>query len=162
MFPAFDERIDSIVRALSVVVLPSLPPEAGLAREQLQLCVKQLEIIRSQLDEMLSYEAEELVDAVSLMEELAAVASPVRNVLVDVLRHARNAASPDAIRKARRALHAAIGDLLISPPGGLPRGAEQKMSQIVLRAEKQRTLKDRRWFRAFGFDIGREMQEDGQ
>jgi hypothetical protein len=153
MIPNMDERIDSIVRALSVVVLPSLPPEASLAKEQLQLSVKHLEIMRAQLDGMLSFEAEELRDVVVLSEELAA-ASPVLLVaLADGLDQARRAVSPPDIREARRALHAAIALLITRPPVGIGPADEKTVSQIVLRAEQQRVAKDRRWFQPFGFDI---------
>ena len=48
MTPTIDDRLASIVRALTEVILPHLPPEASLAQEQAHLAIGHLQIIRAQ------------------------------------------------------------------------------------------------------------------
>ena len=58
-----DDRLASIVRSLTDIILPSLPGDAGLAQEQAHLAIGHLQIIRAQLDALPAFEAEELSDA---------------------------------------------------------------------------------------------------
>src|ERR1700733_15345858 len=70
MNPSVDDRIASIIRSLSDVILPALPPDAGLAQEQTHLAIGHLKIIRAQLDATPEFEVEELADARALAESL--------------------------------------------------------------------------------------------
>ena len=146
MTPSVDERLASIARALTDVVLPALPPEAGLAREQVQLTLGHLLILRAQIDATPAFEAEELADAVTLGERLAAIdgidGTPLRHALSD----ARIARSPAAVRAARVAINAAIHAVIVASP------SDGAVAQAVLDAETVRAAKDRAWFAPFGFD----------
>src|SRR3546814_14577108 len=70
MTPNTDERLASVIRALTEVILPHLPPEASLAQEQAQLAIGHLQILRLQLDSVHGFEAEELADTRALAGEL--------------------------------------------------------------------------------------------
>src|SRR3546814_13248477 len=72
MTPSTDERIASIIRSLTEVILPHLPADASLAQEQAQLAIGHLQILRLQIDGIQDFEAEELADARLLASELAA------------------------------------------------------------------------------------------
>ncbi len=150
MIPDTDERLASVVRALTDVVLPALPVEAGLAQEQVQLCIGQLQILRAQLDSILAFEAEELADAVALGDELVGLAD--HGELRAALLAGRAARAPADVRAARKAVHAAIAELVAATADRPPseRGA---IHDAIMRAEKRRVIKDRRWFAPFGFDI---------
>lgn len=150
MIPDTDERLASVVRALTDVILPALPPEAGLAQEQVQLCVGQLQILRAQLDSILAFEAEELTDAVALGEELIGMSD--HGGLRSALAAARTAQTPADIRGARNTIHAAIADFVTAPAEHAP-SDRNRVHDAVMRAEKRRVVKDRRWFAPFGFDI---------
>lgn len=150
MIPDTDERLASVVRALTDVVLPALSPEAGLAQEQVQLCVGQLQILRAQLDSILTYEAEELADAAALGDELAGLAD--HGALRAALETGRAAQTPAEIRTARKAIHAAIAEL-VAATADRPPADRARLHQAIMRAERHRVIKDRRWFAPFGFDI---------
>ena len=149
MIPDTDERLASVIRALTDVVMPALPPEAGLAQEQLQLCLGQIQILRAQLDLIPAFEAEELADALALARSLMAQHddAELRKAIVE----AESATSPTGIRDARKAVHAAIATLIAQSAGRSPADRWQ-LHEVVLRAETLRATKDRHWFAPFGFD----------
>lgn len=145
MIPSIDDRLASVVRALTDVVLPSLPPEAGLAQEQVQLAIGHLQIMRAQIDAAPAFEADELADARDLAEELAA--SGTGQALPAGLREGDDPFDPAAVRASRVAIHAmtaeAIGAGQLDPAAAI----------AVIASEKRRVAKERAWFAPFGFDI---------
>jgi ATP phosphoribosyltransferase regulatory subunit HisZ len=143
VIPNVDERLASVIRALTDVVLPSLPKEAGLAIEQVQLTLGHLQIIRAQLDATPGFEAEELANAIAIAEQLGAHSAGALDAAVA---GARAADSPAERRAARIALHGAIGDLIRAHAG------HPGIAKIVIAAEEKRVVKDRAWFAPFGFD----------
>lgn len=153
MIPDTDERLASVIRALTDVVLPALPPEAGLAQEQVQLSLGHLQILRAQLDCILTYEAEELADAVALGGALANISTGVSRETIGVaLGDASSARTPVEVREARKAIHGAI-DALVVAAESQSQSDIQTVNRLILEAEKKRVTKDRRWYAPFGFDI---------
>jgi hypothetical protein len=156
MSPSVDERLASIVRALTDVVLPSLPPEAGLAQEQIQLCIGHIQILRAQLDDLPGYEVEELADAAALGEALTrcgggprtrAATATLGEALVE-----RSASGGGAVRAARQKINDAIGALVEAVAFDGDEASRAAVPGTILKMERERALKDRRWFSAFGFD----------
>ena len=145
MIPSVDDRLASIVRALTDVVLPALPPEAGLAQEQVQLSIGHLQILRSQLDDLPGFEADELADAIALGNQLVGMTDAP--ALAAAVGEAAHAQGPAAIRSSRVAIHAAID--AITPTAA----HHPAMVEAIMKAEKARVVKDRAWFAPFGFDI---------
>lgn len=157
MTPSIDERLASVVRALSDVVLPSLPAEAGLAQEQVQLSIGHLQILRAQLDAAPAYEAEELADAAALARALDACeggreTQAAKATLAASLAEAGGAAEPGQIRNARIAVNAAIAALVRAASTDGLETTPSQVTRLVLEHEKRRVIKDRRWFAPFGFD----------
>lgn len=157
MTPTVDERLASVVRALSEVILPSLPPEAALAQEQVQLCIGHLQILRGQLDAIPQYEADELADAIALGNALAdcqggAETQAASSALKEAIADGRTADDPAGIRRARVAINSAVA-VLVGAVGadGEPDG-RRTLSRAILEHESVRALKDRRWLAPFGFD----------
>ncbi len=76
MTPTVDERLASLIRSLSQVVLPHLPPEASLAQEQVHLSLGHLQILRAQIDAAPAFEVEDGVfhQVTKLIEVLVVVA----------------------------------------------------------------------------------------
>jgi thioredoxin-like negative regulator of GroEL len=154
MNPSTDERIASIIRALSEVILPHLPPEASLAQEQTHLAIGQLQILKMQLDAIPAYEREELEDAKAIGAALAnvLVGGNATDAALTELRTALTRADGADVRGQTNAINLAI-DLLVravSSDGG--DDAKAKLSEIILKYENVRAQKDRLWFMPFGFD----------
>lgn len=153
MIPTVDERIASVVRALSEVVLPHLPAEASLAQEQVQLCLGHLQILRAQLDHTPDFERGELEDARALARDLlAAVTGGATTTAALTTLEAATQGDHDDVRAARRQIHEAIDTLVkaVSTDGTVDAGAA--LRELILRHEAERSLKDRRWFAPYGFD----------
>jgi hypothetical protein len=154
MNPSTDERIASVIRALSEVILPHLPPEASLAQEQTHLAIGQLQILRMQLDAIPAFEREELEDAKAIGAALAnvLVGGKATDTALAELRTALTGADGTDVRGQTNAINLAI-DLLVravSSDGGDE--AKAKLSEIILKYENVRAQKDRLWFMSFGFD----------
>lgn len=154
MNPSIDDRIDSVIRALSEVILPHLPAEAALAQEQAQLAIGHLQIIRAQIDDAPDFEREELADAIALGNALrTAIATDEHTgAAVAALSLAVDTADGDEVRVQYRAIQTAIEQLVQAVGQQGSPGARQTLSTIILDYENRRAQKDRKWFAAFGFD----------
>jgi hypothetical protein len=154
MIPTIDERLASVVRALTEVVLPHLPPEASLAQEQVHLAVGHLLILRAQIDAAPAYEREELEDALALADALR---RKVRSgdgtkAALAILDASVNDAEGASIRDRRKAVHEAIEGLVRAISADGDPAARAALTTTILKFESARTEKDRRWFAPFGFD----------
>lgn len=154
MTPNTDERIASVIRALTEVILPQLPAEASLAKEQLHLSVGHLQILRAQLDAAPGYEREELDDAIALGKALqggvtggAATQAGLAGVASAVA-----AADGSNVRGQFQAINDAIDALVRSASSDSDAAGKSALSAIILKNERARTQKDRQWFAPFGFD----------
>lgn len=157
MTPNVDERMASVIRSLTEVVLPHLPPEASLAQEQVHLSIGHLQIIRAQLDEYVAFERGELDDALAIGRELADAVSggAQTNAALVALRGTLDAAvggTPAEVRGQTRAIDDAIDGLIVALSADGADGARDRMRSIVLAREAARVEKDRRLFLPFGFD----------
>jgi hypothetical protein len=154
MIPSVDDRFASIVRALTDVILPSLPPEAGLAQEQMQLVIGHIQILRAQIDAAPAFEAGEANDARELGETMltACEGGPRVAAARDALKAALDASTTD--RDTRVAIHAAIDTLVrASAQDGSPL-FKAALGKMIIAHQTVRTLKDREWFKVMGFDAG--------
>ncbi|WP_421838770.1 hypothetical protein [Novosphingobium sp.] len=154
MTPNVDERLASIVRALSEVILPHLPPEASLAQEQVHLCIGHLQILRAQFDAVPAFEREELEDALSVARDLADAVTGGDHTTgaVTAIRSAVAAADGSDVRSQRTAVLQAVEALVkaVSIDGSAQ--SKAALTAVTLNHEAPRTLKDRQWFAPFGFD----------
>lgn len=155
MTPNVDERLASIVRSLAEVVLPHLPPEASLAQEQVHLCIGHLQILRTQMDQIPAFEQEELHDSASIAHELTSAIEGGENtsLAITALRTAADAAGTGHVRDDRKAVLEAVDALVKAVASDGSTRAKARLSEIILRHETERSLKDRRWFAPFGFDM---------
>lgn len=154
MNPSIDDRLASVVRALSEVILPHLPPEASLAQEQAHLAIGHIQIIRAQLDQAPAFEREELDDAITLGKALCEDLTPGNHTgeALAALRLTLGKADGSDVRGQRHAINQAIQGLIGAVGGqGCP-DTRRSLSAIILDHEHARTQKDRKWFAAFGFD----------
>lgn len=154
MNPSIDDRLGSVIRALSEVILPHLPAEAALAQEQAHLAIGHLQIIRAQIDDAPAFEREELADAAALGSALNAAIPQDGHTggALSALAAAVAAADGSEVRAQHRAIQTAIEQLVkVVSANGAP-DLRQSLSAIIIDHEDRRAQKDRKWFAAFGFD----------
>jgi hypothetical protein len=154
MIPSVNDRLASVVRALTDVIMPSLPPEAGLAREQIQLAIGHLQILQAQLDGTPAFEAEEAADALALGQALLAAGDGgnLTNAALSALKSAvETKAGP---REARVAIHTAIDGLVKASATDGSSAFKVALGKIIIEHQTPRTMKDRKWFELMGFDAG--------
>jgi hypothetical protein len=155
VIPSVDDRLASVVRAITDVILPGLPPEAALAREQAQLSVGHLQILRAQLDSAPAFELEELTDARALGTALVAKGQggPECTAALALLR--TELEKPDAgasTRQRRTEMNAAIDGVIRKAAIDAVPGFRKQLAQTVVEMETVRANKDRKLFAPMGFD----------
>lgn len=153
MTPTTDERLASVIRSLTEVVLPHLPADASLAQEQVQLAIGHLQILRLQFDAIPGFEADELADARELGKELAfAIAGGTKT---SAALRSLDAVLADAgipVRPALTAINRAVEGVVQAVSADGDEQSKFRLSEIILRGESARVEKDRRWFLPYGFD----------
>lgn len=154
MNPSVPDRLNSAVRALSCVVLPALPPEASLAREQLQLVIGHLQITLAQYADAPGFEAEESADFAGLAEELLAIADGGAETMAAAgrLRSTVDARHGIPPLEATAALQQGIDALLLALAADGAAAARDRSGALVLDHGTTRAVKDRKWFAMMGFD----------
>ncbi len=152
MTPSIDDRLASVIRALSDLILPALPPEAGLAIEQAQLSIGHLQIIHAQLAAAPAFEQDEADDAVALGAKMleGGEGGPATAQALSDLRSALGKAG--TARENRVRVNLAIDGLVkaMAKDGDPDWRASAERSLIEMQGA--RALKDRRWFAPMGFD----------
>lgn len=152
MIPNVDDRLASVIRALTEVVLPHLPPEASLAQEQVQLAVGHLQILRAQLDSLPGYERDELSDARALGAALAGCSGGAQTTAAAGSVVAAAKARGDEGRALLKRVNQAIEALVRAVAADGDAATRAQLSATILKHEHARAQKDRQWFAPFGFD----------
>ena len=154
MNPDIDLRLQAVLKALSDVILPALPAEERLARDQTRLVMGHLEIIHEQWQYALKFELENLALACELARDLAALNADctLDEDLSAALAVADAVANSDyqAVSQAHRALKAVIDRLLTA--GQTDTALSPSMLAAVLRYNQRRAPRERIWHRAAGLD----------
>ena len=155
MNPSVDDRLASIIRSLTDIILPALPGEVGLAQEQTHLAIGHLKIIRAQLDSLPAFEIEELADTRALAAALlskAAGGTATRSA-VDAVRTALEQDGGDEHqRQSRIRINRAIDELIRQLAVDGAADFRAFAADTVVRMQGERALKDRKWFALMGFD----------
>lgn len=158
MTPSIVYRIDSLIQALGDTVLPALGAEQGFAREQAQLVIAHLHLIRQQLPRAAQYDEMELQAA--RMLGLALLKLVTGHSLLNEAGCALSAALADAvaqeeIQDAIRRADAAV-ELFVR---NIRRHGDQQlinaMTVAVLAHAREKALRSRIWFAGNGFDAER-------
>lgn len=154
MTPTIDERLASVVRALTEVILPHLPAEASLPQEQTQLAIGHLQIIRAQLDAAPAFEREELDDAIGLAKALVdqVDGGSATKQAIGELAEALAAADGSNVRVQHQGINDAIDTVVKGASIDGTDASRNAMFGTILEREKARIQKDRAWFAPFGFD----------
>lgn len=154
MNPSVPDRLTSAIRALSYVVLPALPPEASLAREQTQLVIGHLQITLAQYAETPAFEQQEADDFRDLAITVAQLATggtstmtaaTALTVALDESKALPALAQTDMLQKA-------LDGLLVALVVDGEEGARATIREKVLEQATHRADVDRCWFSLMGFD----------
>ena len=150
MLPTYKERIASVIRALSVAVVPVLPKHEALAIEQLQLAIHHLQIIHDQFDDQRAGMDEESIDALRLADELLSasgepVPTPNEQVLRRLVDNHREGESP-------RQLISAVCSVIEDVYRHSSMEYRARITQLVANHEVVISNKEREIFKEFGFD----------
>lgn len=157
MNPSTNDRLDSILRSLSGVILPALPPEASLAKEQTQLIIGHLSILRGQLDAQSAFEAEEAEDFVDMGRKIAALANggPHSQKAIELLnQQISDLHKLETSSQRTEKLQLSIDQLLVALKIDGTSAACAAVKAMVFELGSIRAKKDRQWFMPMGFDRG--------
>ncbi|MET0547377.1 MAG: hypothetical protein ABWZ40_13830 [Caulobacterales bacterium] len=148
MTPSIEHRLDSVIRALSDIILPALPASANLATEQTRLAIGHLKILKAQIPLVHDFEEDETRDARALGEALLAAAQggPVTQKAVSALRELM------AVSACGSEINAGVVALLDAGAVDGESAFQRQSVAITIEHEAARALKDRKWFAPMGFD----------
>ncbi len=163
MTPSIAFRIDSMMQALSDIVLPAIGTDKNLAREQAQLVMAHLMLIRGQLDRAVDYDRMELLAATALADRLlplaqggpriSGAAQATRSVLGEI---GEIEDRQDAIRRINQAME----DLMRASRVDGDTASQAAISSAVFAHAKEHSLRNRVWFGANNFDADRASLPD--
>ena len=154
MNPDIDLRLKSVLKALSDVILPALPADERLARDQVKLVMGHVAIIAEQWKHALNFELENLALACALAGELAAMSldASCGDELIVALAAAeavdRN--DYDAVTLVHRHLKGLIDVLIADDQRCAP--MPRAVLAAVLRYNQRRAPRERTWHRGAGLD----------
>ena len=154
MNPDLDLRLQSMLKALSDVILPAIPVDQSLARDQAKLVMGHLTVIAAHWKHALNYELENLCLACELAGELAGMG--LANALGDELSAAVAQAEAlersdyDAVSAAHRALKRIIDGVISADHSRAP--MPPALMTAVLRYSARRAMRERIWHRGAGLD----------
>jgi hypothetical protein len=155
MNPSIDDRLASIIRSLTDIVMPGLAQDAGLAKEQLYLTIGHLNILRSHIDGASAFESCELTDADMLATGLLEIADGGQNTEAakQGLQHAlARSREGEHLRETRLRVNAATDQLLQAMELDGTAACRTHIPGVLIPLQMDRALKDRRWFALMGFD----------
>lgn len=157
-------QIQSILKAMSDVVLPAVDPKNPLAQEQARLCMGMLSVMAGQLPRQFRFDCDELGRLLQLSERMHAL--PAAHKLApqavdalgqgaqvgrDVLERAR--AQPSEVLDAVRTLRAATSHFVQESFENDLSGLETlDVKRLVLDSSKEQLLRDRAWVLGQGWE----------
>jgi hypothetical protein len=152
--PSVPDRLASAVRALTYVVMPALPKEASLAREQVELVIGHLQITLAQYAQTPAFENQEADDFRELAKAVLSLTQggdATMSAASDLRQTLDTTAGLPALEQTA-AIQRALDDLLVALPEDGTREAKSAITAKVLEVSAHRADLDRRWFSLMGFD----------
>jgi hypothetical protein len=156
MLPDIDLRIDNMLKALEQVVMPALPAQEKLARDQANLVIGHLRMVKDQWRFAVKFEGGSLANMIRLGTEIVGQADPLfRDRLEGALAMAAAADPTDqgALTEAIVELGGIIDEIILGDDGRieLPPGA---FAAIIAYGGRQ-AKRERSWFAGTGLDPDR-------
>lgn len=153
MLPNIDLRIANMIKALEQVILPALPREQRLARDQAMLVIGQLRMIGQQWKSALRYEALSLDELIALARILtadipASIGAPLESALA--VAQGCDRTSITALEQASIGLGHAVDAVILGGAEHLP--LSQPATDAVLDYASRHARRERTWFKANQMD----------
>jgi hypothetical protein len=159
MTPSISARIDSMILAMDDIVLPSIEADRNLAREQGQLVVAHLHLMKRQLAHADAFDRIELAAAVQLGLRLLELTAADRGVASDsqALQEAISGGEslPDR-QDAIRAVNGATESFVRALRQRGERSSIDTMTSTVLAFAQKQSRRNLIWFASNGFDAERD------
>lgn len=156
MLPNIDLRIQNMIKALEQVILPALPRDQRLARDQAMLVTGHLRMIGAQWKCALDYERGALDQLVALAELLRDQAGEsLGKRLTAMLELARDCdrAQIDEIERTCTELGKVVDEIILGGPGHRPLSRE--VADAILDYSLRHARRERVWFQGNGLDPDR-------
>jgi hypothetical protein len=158
-----DIQIQSILKAMTDVVLPALDPNNQIAQEQARLCMGLLNVMAQQLPLQFRFDCDELTRLVALakqmqpLPELARVSDATRQKLAEQTLQADNVlarakAEPAEVLNAVRSLRALTGAVVQEACAQGDGSATAELERAVFDMSRQQLQRDRVWLLAQGWE----------
>lgn len=159
MTPSIPYRIDSLIQAMCDIVLPAIEADKSLAREQAQLIVAHLHLLKRQLPQAEAFDQLELQAAAQLARQILEL--DVGNAALAACRQALDLALSEAPRLANvqdaiRQIDGAAENLVRALRLHADRPTIDAMTAMALAHARTRSLRNRIWFGSNGFDSERD------
>jgi hypothetical protein len=151
MNPSIEHRLDSMIRAMSEIVIPALGPDSGLAKEQAGLVLGHLHVLRQQIDQAPRFDRVENDHLKALGASLVAIAeggSETRHAigqLVEAL-----GAGPGDDNATGLAIEALIRAAAVDGSTSFRKG----LAPLVLDHGRKSSDRNRVWFAGMRFEGG--------
>lgn len=156
MLPGIDLRLKNMIKSIEAVVLPAIPADQSLAKEQARLLIGHLAIIKDQWRHAVRFERGSFENMVELAEKLSGhVDGQQSQVLRDALGQVENIdkADIDALNDGICTLGAAIDTVILGDDGKKPLDREAR--KVILDYGAKNALRERIWFQGVGIDPDR-------
>jgi hypothetical protein len=160
MNPDIEIRLKSVVKALEQVVLPAIPPDNSLAREQITVAIGHIELLRSQWNYVDRYADLCLSDITAFAKELIASlgddpeSSDIASSLALAVQRAQQSQTSSAseVWSLRNCIASAIDEAIVAVTLGTSESARNVVDVVTLRHCAKEHARDRSWFAKTGFD----------
>lgn len=155
MNPSVSDRLNSVLRALNGVILPALPAEASLAKEQTQLILGHISIIVAQLDAQPDFEKQEAEDFAAMAQTIIAQAdggSLTKAAATSLENQLANADLQQSSLQRTATTQNLIDSLLLALNQDGDPAAKSLVEATIFDLGSVRARKDREWFKHMGFD----------
>lgn len=155
MLPNIDLRIANMIKALEQVVLPALPRDQRLARDQALLVAGHLRMMGEQWKAALRYEQISLDDLMTLARDLMRSAPTSLDKLADALADAQacDRESVTALEQANIRLGHAVDAIILGGEAHAP--LPQVSIDAILDHGLRHARRERTWFKRNGLDPDR-------
>ncbi len=152
-------QIQSIIKAMTDVVLPAIDPDNKLAQEQARLVLGSLALIAKQLPLQYRYDCDELARLEAFCQSLQSLAqggTETTGALAALALELREAgvqsASPEEIEQRVRNLRQLSGAVITAVYVDGSSAARKDVRAAVLAMSKEQVLRDRSWVLSQGWE----------
>jgi hypothetical protein len=157
MNPSINHRLDSMIRAMTEIILPALGSSNGLATEQAGLLLGHLNVLKLQLEYASRYQQAELYDAMGLARALIAEASGGAETKAAIARLSATFEEPRGNYTVRaddklESINEAIENIIHAMKSDGEPVSRTLTHRLILNHGKATAERDRVWFSAMGFE----------